>query len=83
MGISLRTSPHPRLVWGRRSVLPVILGWKTVVDVTEEDKGGRFPRERERERERLIIPMKPVRPSVVSRVDKCQSVRKSKELQVG
>ena len=39
MGFVFRTIPHPRLGWGRCVVLTVILDEKTVVDVTEEDKG--------------------------------------------
>jgi len=29
--------PHTRLRWGRSNVLPIIVGYQVIVDVTEED----------------------------------------------
>jgi hypothetical protein len=35
--VAPRTSPLTRLIWGRCTVLGIVLGQKAIVDVTEED----------------------------------------------
>ena len=42
--IAPRTGPHPRLSWGRCTVLAVVVGWKAFVDVTEAQAGARTMR---------------------------------------
>ena len=44
LGIAPRTSPRPRLSWGRCTVLAVTVGKKVFVEVTEEQEGERTMR---------------------------------------